>query len=100
MRYLVTAFSLLVVGVLGVLALFWVQNMGRTTQLSLDFGLFAWQLSEPIAITNLVGLAFTAGLVCGVLPFATLTVKSRRRARRLEQELAVAGITRQDPPRA
>lgn len=96
MRYLVTGFSLLMLMMVGVFALFWMQNMGRTTQLSLDFGLFAWQLSEPIAITNLVALAFGAGLFCGVVPFAALSVRTARRARRLEAELSVAGITRQD----
>lgn len=98
MRYLVGVFMVMVLGVMGVLGLFWVQNMGRTTQLSLDFGLFAWQLAEPIAITNLVGVAFAAGLACGMLPFATLSLRSSRRARRLERELAVAGITKKDPP--
>lgn len=80
----------LVALVVGVGVLFTIQNGGRMTQLSLDLGLYAWQLKEPVPIPLLIGLCFGSGFALGVLVMVTRTARQGSRIRRLEQELAVS----------
>ncbi len=73
----------------GVAVLFLMQNSGRTTQLSLDLWLAAWQLGEPVSVTGVMGVSFGAGfLVCAVLAIWRSLV-SRRQIRKLQQQLAL-----------
>lgn len=76
---------------IGVAVLFFLQNSARTTQLSLDLWLAAWQLGEPVSITAIMGVSFAAGfLVCAVLAVWRSLV-ARRHVRKLEQQLALSG---------
>lgn len=93
MRYLVSLIVVLVAALFGVAALFWVQNASRTTQLSLDLGFAAWQLSEPVGVPALIAASFAAGLLLGGVLFAVPSARNGRKARRLEQELALTGAT-------
>jgi hypothetical protein len=52
-------------GTLGYIA--WVQNSAREAMLSLDLGFAAWELSAPMPVLGLVGIAFLSGLGLGVL---------------------------------
>ena len=88
------AWGYVVVGVvlfalLGTAYLFVVQNSLRATQLSLDLGFAAWQLAEPVPIVALVGLAFGAGFALAALIFGVRGVRTSRRLRKLEQEVAL-----------
>ncbi|MFT6161854.1 MAG: ABC-type Fe3+ transport system permease subunit [Myxococcota bacterium] len=76
---------------IGVGVLFFLQNSARTTQLSLDLWLAAWQLGEPVSVTALIGVSFAAGfVVCGVLA-AWRSLVTRRQIRKLQQQLALGG---------
>jgi hypothetical protein len=76
---------------IGAAVLFLMQNSGRTTQLSLDLWLAAWQLGEPVSITTVMGVSFAAGfLVCTVLALWR-TLVSRKQVRKLQQQLALSG---------
>lgn len=90
-RYLVVVVSALALSVLGTGALFWIQNSSRTTQLSLDLGIAAWQLSEPVSVPALIAVSFGIGLLVGGLMFAVPSQRNARKARRLEAELALSG---------
>lgn len=71
--------------------LFVVQNIRRTTQLSLDLYFAAWQLSEPVPVIALVGIAFVLGFVIAAAAFGLRAAQLGRRLRRLEQEVALGG---------
>lgn len=76
-----------------VAVLFILQNAARTTQLSLDVYVAAWQLGEPIPVTGLIGLSFVAGfLVCGVLA-AWRGLAARKRIKALQRQLALGADT-------
>jgi len=83
---------LLVFALLGFVGfLFVVQNSARDTQLSLDLGVAAWQLAQPLSVPALIGLCFGAGFVLGVLTMGAQAARLGRRARRLEQQIATSG---------
>lgn len=71
---------------------FTMQNMSRTTGLSLNLGLWAWRLRQPVAIPALIWGSFGLGLVVaggwGWVRSSALT----RRVRKLEQELALTSV--------
>lgn len=73
----------------GVGALFAVQNSARVTQLSLDLGVAAWQLEQPVSIPALIAICFGAGLLVGALPFALRAGRLAGKVRQLEQQVAV-----------
>ncbi len=76
---------------IGVAVLFFMQNSARTTQLSLDLWLAAWQLGEPVSVTALMGVSFLGGfLVCSGLAVWRSLV-ARRQIRKLQQQLALGG---------
>lgn len=83
---------LLVVLALLTIVAFTMQNMSRTTGLSLNLGLWAWKLREPVAVPALLWGSFGVGLVVagawGWLRSSTLS----RRVRKLEQELALTSV--------
>lgn len=74
--------------------LFVVQNSLRTTQLSLNLGFAAWELSQPLPVVALVGGAFGAGLLLGLLLLLPGWARRGRKLRQLEQEIALGGATR------
>lgn len=71
---LIVAAVLLVLGGLPT-ALFAFQNSGRMTGLSLNGGLFAFELAEPVAVPALMAITFAVGLLAGVI--VTLVLRSR-----------------------
>lgn len=61
-------------------ALFAVQNSSRTTQLSFDLGVAAWQLAEPVSVPILIGITLGVGFVLGMATVGVLSaLRSRRR---------------------
>ena len=82
------AFLVLLAGLVG--TAFVMQNMSRTTQLSLDLGLVAMQLGDPLPIPALIGISFAAGLVPTALFFLYRGWGQSSRIRRLEQQLALS----------
>lgn len=91
----------LVVALLGFTGfLFVVQNSGRTTQLSLDLGVAAWQLSDPVSVPALIGTCFGAGFILGLLTMSGQAARLARRARRLEQQLSMASLAAPRTPSA
>ncbi len=52
---------------LGVGALFYLQNSLRVTELSLNLGVVAFQLQQPMAVPLLLVIAFGSGLVFGLI---------------------------------
>lgn len=95
-RGLLVTTVIVLLGALGAGALFVVQNSARTTQLSLDLGFMAWQLSEPVAVPLLIAVCFGVGFVLGAGLFAVRAMRLSSRVRRLEQELALAGGERSE----
>ena len=90
-RPIATAAVVLLLLVAAVAALFIVQNHSRTAQLSLDLGIAAWQLKEPLSIPILMAICFGSGLVVAGVPLGIRSASANRRARRLEQEVALSG---------
>ena len=77
--------------VLGVLVLFSIQNSSRTTQLSLDLFVAAWQLQTPVSIPLLMGSCLGAGWLLGALMFGLQSAGRARRIKALEREIALGG---------
>ena len=83
-------YALVVLALLvAVAVLFAVQNSARTTQLSLNLGLVAWQLRQPVAVPALIGASAGGGFALGWLAFGIPAMRHARRARRLETDLAI-----------
>jgi uncharacterized integral membrane protein len=79
------------------LVLFVLQNSARTTQLSLDLGLYAFKLKQPVPITVLMGIVFGAGTLFGAIPMTRWAFRQRSSAKALEQQLQ-ASESHQDWP--
>lgn len=86
---IITAIAVLLGG--GTIGLATYQNLSRTTQLSFDLGFAAWQLPQPVVIPALMWGCFLVGFLLGALLFVGRASRASRKARRLEQELALAG---------
>lgn len=71
---------LLLLATLAVGGLAWVQNVQRMSQLSLDLGVAAWELREPVPVLGLMAGSFLAGALTSVL--VLLPMQLRRRSRR------------------
>ena len=71
--------------------LFVVQNSGRSTQLSLDLYLAAGQLSDPISVMALAGIALGIGFLIGLVVMLPGGRRLRKRIRSLEQQIALGG---------
>lgn len=78
------------------LALFTIQNIDRTSVLTLDLGVVAYALAEPQPIPFMVLAAFGTGLlVAGFLGIYQRLVLAKR-IRELEREVATAGLQAAD----
>lgn len=86
----ITGLVLLLLAV-GVAALFVLQNSGRTTQLSLDLYLGAWQLARPVSVMALVGVSAGVGFGLGLVAMLPALGRLRRRIRALETQAALGG---------
>lgn len=71
------------------IALFTAQNLARATQLSLNVGFAAWQLSQPVPVVGLVFGSFGLGLVIGAILMLRRSFRLSRRIRELEQQAAL-----------
>lgn len=71
---LLVVFPALVVG-----TLFAVQNASRTTQLSLNLGFFAAELTQPVSLPLLMAVCVGTGFVVGWLVAAIRGALRRRR---------------------
>lgn len=76
-------------GSVAVAALFVLQNINRSSQLSLDLYFAAWQLQEPVPVMALVGGAFAVGLLLGGLASLSRAFASRRTIKQLRNELSL-----------
>ena len=70
-------------------AAFVAQNSARTTQLSLNLVVAAWELRQPVSVMGLLGLAFGAGAFVGALPMFLRSRALKSRVRTLEREVAM-----------
>jgi hypothetical protein len=84
--------ALLVAG--GAVALFWVQNSARTTQLSFDLGFAAWQLQQPVPVPALIAVCVGIGAGLAGVPLMARSWRLSGRITELEQRLAVADLER------
>lgn len=84
-----TLVAVVVILLLAVGALFVVQNSARSTQLSLDLGVAAWQLERPVPIPALIGVCFGAGLLVGAGSVGLRMMRLSSRIRQLEQQVVV-----------
>ncbi|MCA9492826.1 MAG: hypothetical protein KC621_22990 [Myxococcales bacterium] len=73
----------------GSAALFAVQNSSRTTQLSFDLGVAAWQLSEPVSVPALIAVCVGIGFLLGAVPLGLRSLRLGSRVRELEANVAV-----------
>ena len=94
--YLYGASLVLLALLVGVAALFVIQNGDRTTQLSLNLFVYAFELKDPVQIPVLIGITSGIGFALGFLPMLFWGAGRARRARQLEQEIALASRGDQD----
>lgn len=78
--------------VLGVLSLFVVQNLGRTTDLSLDLWVWAAHLRQPVPVPWLLLGTFAAGFLLGGGWGLVGRIRANSRVEQLEQDLARASL--------
>lgn len=76
--------------------MFTVQNVQRTSDLSLDLFFSAWHLGKAIPVPYLLWGAFGGGLLLGGGWGMLSKLAVQRRVRDLEQELARASLKRAD----
>ena len=67
-------------------AAFAIQNAGRTTELSLNLGVAAWALAEPVRVPTLMGACVLAGAMVAAAAGWARTTRLRRRVEELEQQ--------------
>ncbi len=79
---------LLLVG--GLATLFVLQNKGASTSLGLNLGFAAWRFTAPQPVAPLMLASLGVGLVAGGGWGMLRASASTRRARRLEQEIALS----------
>ena len=78
------------------MALFTIQNLGRTSVLSLDLGVVAYQFAEPQPIQYIVLSAFGIGLLLAGFLGIFQRMAMAKRIRELEREAATAGLKAPD----
>lgn len=82
--------SLLIFAALAaLLAMFLTQNAARTTQLSLNLGVAAWQLRDPVPVVALLVGTFAGGFFLGAVAMLRRSFRQGRRIRELEQQIAL-----------
>jgi uncharacterized integral membrane protein len=89
-RYLRVLSALLLLAVAGIGVLFYIQNATRTTQLSLDVGVWAWQLEQPVSVPLLVLASFAVGFLAATVALGMISMRQSSRMRRLEQDLQLS----------
>lgn len=82
----------LVLLVVGVAALFTIQNSSRLTDLSLDLWVVAFHLKSAVPLPALLWAAFGVGGIGGLLVGLRLRASAVRKVRTLEQQLARASL--------
>ena len=95
-NYLYGTIAVLLLSVAGVIGLFWMQNMGRVTQLSLNLYFGAWELSQPVQIPALIAISLGCGFLIGLIAFLPGSMRNASKARKLEREIALSGGGDQD----
>ncbi len=83
----------LIACMLAIGVLFTVQNLERTSDLSLDLYVVAYHLSEPQPVPYLLLGAFGIGLVLAGLWGLVMRMGIQRRVRDLEQQVARASLS-------
>ena len=81
---------LLAATVVGLAALWGVQNADQTVQFRLDLGSMvgAWQMASPAQASLAVLIAFAAGVLATALPLWLWAGALKRRVRALERQIA------------
>jgi hypothetical protein len=88
----IVSYALLIIAlVIGVL--FTVQNLERTSDLSLDLWLVAYHLAEPQPIPYLLWGALGVGLIIAGAAGVLMRMGVQRRVRELEQQVARANLS-------
>ncbi len=90
-RWILLVVVLLVVGLA---TLFTVQNLGRTTDLSLDLWVWAAHLRQPVPVPYLLLACFGSGLLLGGAWGLVAKMSSASRIADLEQDVARASLGR------
>jgi hypothetical protein len=89
--------ALLVLTLTALAALFVVQNSGADVQLTFELPLLgAWNVGPSLPVIGLVGGAFGGGFGLATVLFGTRAITNGRRARQLEQEMALAAAMNPD----
>ena len=84
--------------VLGVATLFTIQNMSRTSGLSLDLWVVGLQLGKPQPVPYLLGSALACGLILGVGWGIQSKRKANQKIRQLESDLVRMELGRAPEP--
>lgn len=89
------AWTTLILGVVSafIAALFYIQNSLRKVDLSLDLGLRAWRLAEPVSVPLVLFVAFAVGLLLGLLAMSLAWRRASGRVAELELRLARASVS-------
>lgn len=88
--YIYGALAVIAALVVGLIALFVVQNAPRTTQLTLEvWFLGKFGLADPVSIPALMGICIGGGFLVGLFPMVLRGASQARRIRQLEQQLAL-----------
>ncbi len=95
-NYLYGALLVLLLLLAGVVGMAWVQNMERTTQLSLNLYFKAIELKEPMQIPALIAISVGCGFLLGTIAFLPGWIRNAGKARKLEREIALSGGGEQD----
>jgi hypothetical protein len=82
-----------------VAVLFTIQNSARTTQLSLDLWLAAWQLERPVPVPALLWGTLLVGLLVGAVPLWLRSLRLAGRVRELESRQALDQALGSEPRR-
>ncbi len=72
--------------------LFGIQNGSRTTQLSVDLGLSAWELRKPVSVVVLMAASAGGGFVLALLWLVPGRMRLASRVRALEREVPEAPV--------
>jgi len=92
MRAVYIIILVLVLLVVGVGALFTIQNLSRLVELSLSFGPVGYQLAEPMPLPYLLWIAFGAGLVLGGGWGLQQRISAGQRIRKLQKKYARSAL--------
>jgi len=90
-NYVYAAIAVLLLLGVGVVYLFVIQNGARTTQLSLNLFVLAYELKQPIQIPALIGITAGVSFAVGLVPTLIWGMGKASKARRLEREIALSG---------